>query len=191
MNSAKTNTGFTIVELLIVIVVIAILAAITIVSYNGVTGRAHDVSVQNDMRNADNGLQLYQSLMGRSAQAAVPFSVTTAMDHIKTNDGTVRVVFAKGSYAAPDLYPDAADGTVILGFNQTTISGSPTTYQLDDICIVAKSKSGQNYLYTTRGVIAKTAKIDSLGGAHDFRTACRTEGGIQVTSAMTYAATAL
>ena len=32
--------GFTIVELLIVIVVIAILAAITIVSYNGITNRA-------------------------------------------------------------------------------------------------------------------------------------------------------
>ena len=32
----KTSSGFTIVELLIVIVVIAILAAITIVAYNGI-----------------------------------------------------------------------------------------------------------------------------------------------------------
>jgi len=35
------NQGFTIVELLIVVVVIAILAAITIVSYNGITARAN------------------------------------------------------------------------------------------------------------------------------------------------------
>jgi len=35
------NQGFTIVELLIVVVVIAILAAITIVSYNGITNRAN------------------------------------------------------------------------------------------------------------------------------------------------------
>ncbi len=37
---AKVQHGFTIVELLIVVVVIAILAAITIVAYNGITNRA-------------------------------------------------------------------------------------------------------------------------------------------------------
>lgn len=36
----QSQTGFTIVELLIVVVVIAILAAITIVSYNGIQQRA-------------------------------------------------------------------------------------------------------------------------------------------------------
>ena len=52
MRSIHTNTnstkqsGFTIVELLIVIVVIAILAAITIVSYNGITSRANSTSAQ-------------------------------------------------------------------------------------------------------------------------------------------------
>ena len=38
--SRHEQTGFTIVELLIVIVVISILAAITIVAYNGVQERA-------------------------------------------------------------------------------------------------------------------------------------------------------
>ena len=37
----RADSGFTIVELLIVVVVIAILAAITIVSYNGITARAN------------------------------------------------------------------------------------------------------------------------------------------------------
>lgn len=45
----KNQTGFTIVELLIVIVVIGILAAITIVAYNGIQNRAYDTTVQNDL----------------------------------------------------------------------------------------------------------------------------------------------
>lgn len=40
LNKVKNNSGFTIVELLIVIVVIAILAAISIVAYNGIQTRA-------------------------------------------------------------------------------------------------------------------------------------------------------
>jgi len=50
-NNIKTNLrsekGFTIVELLIVIVVIGILAAITIVSFNGVTNKANTTSAKS------------------------------------------------------------------------------------------------------------------------------------------------
>ena len=41
------NTGFTIVELLIVVVIIAILAAITIVAYNGIQNRAKSSAAQS------------------------------------------------------------------------------------------------------------------------------------------------
>ncbi len=49
MQWAQTQKGFTIVELLIVVVVIAILAAITIVAYNGITNRTHEAAVRSDI----------------------------------------------------------------------------------------------------------------------------------------------
>ena len=56
----KTTSGFTIVELLIVIVVIAILAAISVVAYTGVQARAKDsarIAKVNDIAKA---LELYK-----------------------------------------------------------------------------------------------------------------------------------
>lgn len=47
----KATSGFTIVELLIVIVVIAILATISIVAYNGIQDRAIGSTVKSDLAN--------------------------------------------------------------------------------------------------------------------------------------------
>ena len=45
----KRNQGFTIVEPLIVIVVITILAAITLVAYNSISGAAIESSMKSDL----------------------------------------------------------------------------------------------------------------------------------------------
>ncbi len=52
--------GFTIVELLVVIVVIGILAAITIISYTGIRQKAIASSLQSDLSNSVNRLKMYQ-----------------------------------------------------------------------------------------------------------------------------------
>lgn len=56
----KSKSGFTIVELLIVIVVIGILAGIVIVGYSGIQERAKAVAIINDLKNTEKALRLYQ-----------------------------------------------------------------------------------------------------------------------------------
>src|SRR5665648_456836 len=55
----RKQTGFTIVELLIVIVVIGILAAITIVAYNGVQTRARDTERTAEIKSVQTALEIY------------------------------------------------------------------------------------------------------------------------------------
>lgn len=72
--------GFTIVELLIVIVVIGILAAITIVAYNGIQNRAALASAQSDVVSIIKKLELF-----KIDNDAYPGSITDCPTPAATN----------------------------------------------------------------------------------------------------------
>jgi len=61
----KSRSGFTIVELLIVVVVIAILAAISIVAYTGIQNRANDSRRLQDIASIRKALDIYKVNNGR------------------------------------------------------------------------------------------------------------------------------
>ncbi|MDT4835175.1 type II secretion system protein G [compost metagenome] len=63
-KNTYTSSGFTIVELLIVIVIIGILAAITVVAYNGIQNRAFNSRVQSDIKNVQKLVENYNAING-------------------------------------------------------------------------------------------------------------------------------
>jgi prepilin-type N-terminal cleavage/methylation domain-containing protein len=71
----RQRGGFTIVELLIVIVVIAILAAVTIVAFNGVKEKAHQATFQSDYESTSKAAAMYYNEQATSG--TYPFSATT------------------------------------------------------------------------------------------------------------------
>jgi type II secretion system protein G len=65
LSIRKNNRGFTIVELLIVIVVIGILAALVVVTYNGIQQKARDTERKTDVNALHGQLEAYQAQNGR------------------------------------------------------------------------------------------------------------------------------
>lgn len=90
MVGMKKTNGFTIVELLIVIVVIAILAAITVVAFNGVQGRSRDAQRVSDMQSIVKALELYKTTNG-AYPAAVPTANASGWE--VSTDGTTATSF--------------------------------------------------------------------------------------------------
>ena len=78
MKRSLTQKGFTIVELLIVIVVIGILAAITIVAYNGVTARANTAASETAAGNFAKKAEVYQADSGNNRYPVTAAELTGA-----------------------------------------------------------------------------------------------------------------
>lgn len=79
--------GFTIVELLIVIVVIGILAAITIVAYNGIQGRARQSKISNDLRGFEKAIYMARTQTGQ-VLGSITGSFATANSCVSKPNGT-------------------------------------------------------------------------------------------------------
>lgn len=117
----KNGNGFTIVELLVVIVVIGILAAITIVSYTGISQTATVSSIQSDLDNASRQIKLYQVENG-VYPVAIDCSFSPAANTIclKSSPGNIY-----------DYYSDNTTNPQVFSLYATN-SGSEVNYRITD-----------------------------------------------------------
>ena len=100
----KQNSGFTIVELLIVIVVIGILAAITIVAFNGVQARANDTRIKSIASQLEKAILLWNTDSGVLPKGG--WNSTVALSGNNCVDG-------QGGWVTKGTYPCALEDILL------------------------------------------------------------------------------
>ena len=115
--------GFTIVELLIVIVVIGILAAISIVSYNNVSARANDSRVREGVAQFEKALKMWSAETGDNTPLGGSGS-TQGLSGGKCPDGSGMGFVGRGVYACTAEEILSSAGYLPLNFTRNLPSNT-------------------------------------------------------------------
>lgn len=148
-KAQKTTNAFTIVELLIVIVVIGILAAIVIVGYSAVINNANDASIKADLVKFGDVI----NLKTLDNQVIPPGGATSSGGGDSTQFPGVQV---QPTYSAYDIKINTTNLYYCNGYIGNT----------NEFAFVAKSKSGKIFAYQSqKGVSELTGAFtwDSIG----------------------------
>lgn len=135
------RSGFTIVELLIVIVVIGILAAISIVAYNGIQNRSNDTTVKTDLANLAKAIEVVSVDSG---------SFPTDRGQLATSPGVTSGSLLQ--FPEVDFEPTKASYTQVPSGGSPNLiycTGPHTASGQESFVLQAKSKSGQTFKYSS------------------------------------------
>jgi prepilin-type N-terminal cleavage/methylation domain-containing protein len=123
IKQMKKDRGFTIVELLIVIVIIGILAAIVIVAYNGITQRANTASAQTAAKSAISKIEAYNADGPTKLYPTTPAAITGAA--ATTTYQLTGVSFSVGVLTGAPASPN------VLNFYTCPTGAAVTYYKYD------------------------------------------------------------
>ena len=123
MNKMKNQKGFTLIELMIVIAIIGILAAIAIPQFSAYRKRSYDASSQSDLRNAATAQEAY--FVDASEYADKSFTLVGATYGLYLSDKVTFEIRASTatSYSMKAQHPSGEHSYIIIG-----PGGSISTY---------------------------------------------------------------
>jgi len=152
MVSLKNKKGFTIVELLIVIVVIGILATLVIVTFTGIQQKGRNTQRQTDINAVDSHVEAFNAQYGfypTQADLATSSFTTTylkGLDPEALRDPKQAVGATIGVAASATQYSYVAAGTGCTNTTLTTITaGSPVDNGCTSFILTAQQESGVDY----------------------------------------------
>jgi prepilin-type N-terminal cleavage/methylation domain-containing protein len=195
-NNYKFSRGFTIVELLVVIVVIGVIASVALVSYSGVSQKATEVALQSDTRNAARQIQLFQVENGlypetidceqpvSSTNICIDFSGDTSIQsytydnvsypqtyNLELSNDEIAYAVDEGDQIiiteySPDLSASVGGGNPILSIQNYSSYKAPTNEG-----IIREWNSGAN-VYTANDLNAYTSTNGARNDYRDFAFPC-------------------
>ncbi len=144
----KSRSGFTLVEILIVVVILGILAAIVVPQFTEASGEAKEARLLQDLQSARSQIELYKLQHNGDVPTSGPagLSFTAAMTGYTDQFGAVAVVGVDGTYGPylqkipSNPFVDAANAQTVVedgsapGGGETGWNFNPTTgaFHADD-----------------------------------------------------------
>lgn len=161
-NKRLVAKGFTIVELLIVIVIIAILATITIVAYNGITDRANDSAMETTITSVAKKLST-DVIIDQSAKCNGPndSAITACLNNSETINKLVTAPYMKDVSASFVYYVDWDGSVNIAGYSKSGNAFASYSGSLKEISAV-EYRDLTTYRCGTTGVWSPSSKTWSL-----------------------------
>ena len=131
------DAGFTLIELMVVLLILAILLAIAIPTFLGVTGGANDKAAQSNLNTALTSLKTQATQNNQTYTGLIatgPNSMTTFEPSLKWSQSTIALAATVGTQGPVDFYISAdGNGVVVVSYSK---NANTCWYAVDNLAAV-------------------------------------------------------